>query len=418
MAAHSSWSRGLSLGLLFALLGCSSESGSEDTGAGTGGGAGDAAGGGTSAGGATSAGGTTSSGGAVGAGGSTGGSTSGGSTGMAGAMGSAGTGGTATGASGLPVPPGAGGLPAPAGAAGNLKILNWAGFSGAMTMTIDDSAPSAVAHEADITATGVPVTWFLTTSSSYITGYDAAWKDALAKGDELGNHTVHHCNFNMACNGAAAGTADAEIDGATTYMQTNLGVATVYTMAYPFGDLGYKPDAQERFFLARGVGGGLVGANDATDPFALPCLGPNAPGTELAAYTETVDTAAEQGKWAIFLFHGLSPNAETWEYATTDVTVVTDLLAYGQGVGSIWTDTLTNIGAYWLAQKLVSAAAPVTSGADTTWSWTLPAHFPPGKYLRVSVDGGTLKQNGAALAWDAHGYYEVALDAGSLTLSP
>jgi hypothetical protein len=61
---------------------------------------------------------------------------------------------------------------------------------------------------------------------------------------------------------------------------------------------------------------------------------------------------------------------------------------------------------------------PTTSGSDTTWTWTLPAHFPPGRYLRVKVDGGTLKQGGGALTWDDHGYYEIALDAGSVTLSP
>ena len=36
----------------------------------------------------------------------------------------------------------------------------------------------------------------------------------------------------------------------------------------------------------------------------------------------------------------------------------------------------------------------------------------------MRVDGGTLSQNGKALAWNGHGYYEIALDAGSLTLSP
>ncbi len=322
--------------------------------------------------------------------------------------------------SGLPIPPSAGSAAAPSGAAGNLKILNWAGFAGAVTMTIDDSAPSAVAHEADITATGVPVTWFMTTSMSYINGYDSAWKDALAKGDELGNHTVHHCNFNAACNGAAANSADAEIDEATSYLQAKLGVGSVWTMAYPFGDTGYKPAAQARFFLGRGVGGGLVGAgaSDTTDPFAMPCIGPSTAGTQLGTYTASVDMAQSQGKWAIFLFHGLTPNAETWEYAQTDVAVVTGLLTYAKGLGNVWADTFTNIGAYWLGQKVVSAATPTTAGSDTTWSWTLPAHFPPGKYLRVTVDGGTLKQGGVALGWDAHGYYEVALDAGTLTLSP
>jgi hypothetical protein len=37
---------------------------------------------------------------------------------------------------------------------------------------------------------------------------------------------------------------------------------------------------------------------------------------------------------------------------------------------------------------------------------------------RVTVDGGTLWQDGAPLPWDGHGYYEVALDAGNLTLAP
>jgi hypothetical protein len=35
----------------------------------------------------------------------------------------------------------------------------------------------------------------------------------------------------------------------------------------------------------------------------------------------------------------------------------------------------------------------------------------------VKVDGGSSTQSGTELVWDDHGYYEVALDAGTLTLS-
>jgi hypothetical protein len=59
-----------------------------------------------------------------------------------------------------------------------------------------------------------------------------------------------------------------------------------------------------------------------------------------------------------------------------------------------------------------------TAGTDQTWTWDLPDHFPPGKFLRVKVAGGTLKQGGAEIAWQGNGYYEIALDAGSVTLSP
>jgi hypothetical protein len=91
---------------------------------------------------------------------------------------------------------------------------------------------------------------------------------------------------------------------------------------------------------------------------------------------------------------------------------------HAKDLGDMWIDTMRNVGAYWLGQKTFSNAMTMTSGSGTTWTWTLPDDFPPGHYLRVTVDGGTLTQNGVALAWDDHGYYEIALDEGSVTLSP
>ena len=51
---------------------------------------------------------------------------------------------------------------------------------------------------------------------------------------------------------------------------------------------------------------------------------------------------------------------------------------------------MVNVGAYRSGQKVLAAALPKTEGDETVWSWTLPNHFPPGKYLRVTVDGGAL----------------------------
>jgi len=34
------------------------------------------------------------------------------------------------------------------------------------------------------------------------------------------------------------------------------------------------------------------------------------------------------------------------------------------------------------------------------------------------LSGGTLRQGDATVPWDPHGYYEIALDRGSVTLSP
>jgi hypothetical protein len=75
------------------------------------------------------------------------------------------------------------------------------------------------------------------------------------------------------------------------------------------------------------------------------------------------------------------------------------------------------VGAYWRGGKVLSSVAPTKAGGSQTWTWTLPAHFPTGRFLRVKVDGGTLAQRGKPLTWDSHGYYQIALDAGSLTLT-
>jgi hypothetical protein len=91
---------------------------------------------------------------------------------------------------------------------------------------------------------------------------------------------------------------------------------------------------------------------------------------------------------------------------------------HAKSLGDLWIDSMVNVAAYWRGQKAFTTAAPTTSGNDTTWTWTLPDHFPPGHCLRVTVDGGTLKQGDQQLDWDSHGYYEVALDKGTLTLSP
>jgi hypothetical protein len=79
---------------------------------------------------------------------------------------------------------------------------------------------------------------------------------------------------------------------------------------------------------------------------------------------------------------------------------------------------MVSVGAYWRAQTVFTQVTPTTRGRVTTWSWTLPDHFPPGKFLRVTVDGGTLRQGGRPIPWDHHGYFEVALDKGTLTLDP
>jgi hypothetical protein len=327
----------------------------------------------------------------------------------------------------LPTPPGAANVPRPSGTPGNLKVLNWAGFKSAVSYTFDDGQPSQIEHYDDLAATGVRMTFFVNSSAAtWEHDFVSTFSRAARDGHEIGNHTVHHCHADpdgtlytgnggqrTACAGAGAA---AEFDECTAFIVEKLGVRQVWSAAWPFGDAGYGPAATTRFFLSRGAGPGTVAPNDETDPFSLPIWGPAEHDT-VEKFDAQIDRAHASQRWVIMLLHSLAPTTAAW-YSTVDVSAVTGSIAHAKSLGDVWIDSLVNVGAYWRGQKLVAAATPAVSGTTQTWTWTLPDHFPPGRHLRVRVDGGTLSQNGKALDWDGHGYYQIALDAGSLTLSP
>jgi hypothetical protein len=302
-------------------------------------------------------------------------------------------------------------------ARGAISILDWAGFSSAATYTFDDSQPSHLEHYAELQATGVPMTFYISTGTRDEPNYDATWARAVRDGQEIGNHTVHHCHANLtACSfGAPLPDILAEFDGCTAYVKEKYGQGEVWTGASPFGDTGYDAAAAERFFVYRGVSEGTVRPNDRTDPFNLPCHVTATDESE-ASLDAYVDKARASGAWQILLIHTIRPTEAIW-YNPIDLTVLTASMVHAKSLGDVWVDTLANVAAYWVGQKVFAATKPVSSGDRTTWSWTLPPHFPPGKALRITSAGGTLSQGASMLAPNERGYYDIALDAGSLTLT-
>jgi peptidoglycan/xylan/chitin deacetylase (PgdA/CDA1 family) len=318
-------------------------------------------------------------------------------------------------ASGLPVPPTTG-VARPSGAPGNLKVLDWAGFKAALSFTFDDALQSQLDTYPLLNAVGVPMTFYLVCNND---GSKQGWKTVAADGHELGNHTMHHCNANgTGCGWGTFTTLEAELDDCTAHLESVYGV-TPYTMASPMGDPGWDAPASTRFLVNRGVYNDPNGVlpNGSANPFELPChiaeQGETAAGVN--GFNAVTDAARSLGSWRIVLNHSLGNNDG---YHPVDPKEVVAAMTYAKGLGDVWIGTVVSIAAYWRAQKLVAALTPTTSGSDETWSWSLPDHFPPGQYLRVKVDGGTLTQGTTALEWDRHGYYEVALDVGSVTLSP
>ena len=309
----------------------------------------------------------------------------------------------------MPVPQGSA-VAQPAGAPGGLKVLNWAGFKAAVTYTFDDSLASQIANYPQLQATGARMTFFLVGAGDR---NSPVWAQAARDGHELGNHTEHHCQANgTSCvSGGYAGSIEAEYDLCNAHIQHSYGV-NAWTTAAPYGDTGYDAVAGTRFFLNRGTRGGQVAPNDHSDPYNLPIYGAAA-GDKASIFDFYIDSAHRAGNWQIFLFHSLGGDGG---YAPVNIADVVASIHHAQSLNDVWIDSMVNIGAYWAGQKAVTNAASRKSGKSTILTWTMPAHFPPGRTVRVTVTGGRLKQAGRVLAWKSAGYYEVALDGGELTM--
>jgi hypothetical protein len=301
----------------------------------------------------------------------------------------------------------------------NLRVLPWAGFSAAVSYTLDDTQPSQIEHWEELKVSGVRMTFNAVPTGDWATDYVKTWKDAVAQGHEIGNHTMMHCHANLTgCNndGTPVGSMDEEIDQCSTYITNDLGQSGMWTIAYPYGDSGYKKYSESRFFLGRGVNSGLIAPDGNTDPFNLPVFAAKG-GEDASAFNTQIDTAQTQGRWLIFLLHSILPTSNNW-YAGVDISSITGSIEHAKDLGDVWIDSMVNVGAYWVGQRILAVATSAIADGTTTWTWSLPTCFPPGHVLRVSVDGGKLSQDGKELSWDGHGYYEVALDVGSLSWKP
>ena len=295
--------------------------------------------------------------------------------------------------SNLSAHPGTTGKGKPSGAVGGLKILDWAGFTGAVSFTFDDNNPSLISNYPKLQATGAKVTFFIV--SGWTSATNAIWKTAITDGHEIGNHTQSHSS-----------NADAsDLKAAQDFFKSDLGV-TPFTMAAPNGAASWVSVAPTLLIANRGVANGLVGPRDNTDPFSLPAYLPptNAGASQMDGEVNAAKTA---NKWKIFCVHGFTGDSAAYQAVNLDGMTTTMSNAVKNG---LWTDTMGNVAAYWLGQKAIPASA------TTSATWTLPANFPPNMCVRATTTGGALKQKGAEVPWNDHGYYEVSLDAKALTI--
>jgi peptidoglycan/xylan/chitin deacetylase (PgdA/CDA1 family) len=393
----------------------------------TGGGSGE---GGSGAGGAGDTGGGTARGGAVGSGGRVGPDASVGAGGMTGsggatAKGGAGggtsvTGGTGggsvvVGASGYPSA-GASGQSAPTGAGSKVTVLDWAGFKSAISFTFDDTNQTQIDHYKELQAlndkgNNVRYTFYMQTGKNNEMN-STVWPQAVKDGHEMGNHTKSH----------QSGANASDIQAAEDTIKSKFG-ADAFSLAAPNGDASYQTVGPTlKFLMTNRTAGNSGGISPTDDPagkqWKLPCIIP-ATNSSASSMESSITSGTNGGKWNIFLVHGFTGGSDG-AYQPVSINEFVNTVKWARDQGTMWVDSVGRVSAYWVAEYNFNKLTATTSGSDKTWTWKTSSFsqgFPTGVYLRVKTDGGVLKQGDKVLAWDDHGYYEVSMDAGTLTLS-
>lgn len=266
----------------------------------------------------------------------------------------------------------------PSGAAGGLKVLDWAGFKSAISYTFDDSSPSQISNYKAMNDAGGKYTFYLWTEKAQSS--DAVWGTALKDGHELANHSQNHTGDQSA------------VQGAQTFLKDKWGVVG-YSFAAPNGTA-VSSGVTNMFLSVRSVAGGSMSPGDTGALAWLP--------SDVAS---TSNWSPAAGKWKVICIHGFDGDGYQANYSASQfTTTVKSALSAGS-----WVTTVTNVAAYQVGQSLMKAGG-------SSIKWTKPAIFPPNMCVRATTTGGTVKQKGAEVPWNDHGYYEISLDAGEVTV--
>lgn len=189
----------------------------------------------------------------------------------------------------------------------------------ALSLTFDDGRPSQLDHALPIlNRYGVRATFYV--NPAPVRERVEEWRQALAAGHEIGNHTKRHpCtgNFRWARSQAledhTLASIAAEIEEAGREIEELVGRAP-RTFAYPCGQTfigrgpetrSYIPVVAERFLAGRGWLD--EGANDPhfCDPANL--LGMELDGLDFEQARRLVDQARQDGMWLILCGHDVGP---------------------------------------------------------------------------------------------------------------
>jgi peptidoglycan-N-acetylglucosamine deacetylase len=242
-----------------------------------------------------------------------------------------------------------------------LKSFRWPdGKKAAVSFSFDDARLSQVDNGlALFRKEGVKVTFFVQPSG--VEKRLAGWKQAVADGHEIGNHSLTHpCTGNYAFSRHNAlenydlAMMAQQLDGANEEIYRQLGVKP-RTFAYPCGQKFVGRGTEVRSYVPLVAGRFLTGRGyldeSANDP--LVCDLAQAMGTgfddlDFPQMKKVVDEAAQEGRWVIFVGHEIGQRG----YQTTDTKALEALCEYLKNPATgVWLSTVEEIASYIRKQR-------------------------------------------------------------------
>ena len=242
-----------------------------------------------------------------------------------------------------------------------IKSFHWPdGRRAAVSLSFDDARLSQIdTGLALFRKLDVRVTFFV--KSANIQERLAGWKQAVADGHEIGNHTVTHpCSGNYlfslknALEDYDLRKMAEQIDGANEQIRKMLGV-TPKTFAYPCGQKfvgrgldarSYVPLVAERFLVGRGYLD--ESANDPMVCDLSQAMGTPFDDMDFAQMKKVVDQAAHEGRWAIFVGHEIGQRG----YQITDASALEALCNYLKDpANEVWLGTVEEIASHIQKQR-------------------------------------------------------------------
>lgn len=229
------------------------------------------------------------------------------------------------------------------------------GKRAAVSLTFDDArASQAKVGLPLLDRHGVKATFYV--SPGGFQTHLPAWKQALANGHEIGNHSLRHpCTGNFAFAREKAledytlEQMERELKEANRVIESALGVRPA-TFAYPCGQKFVGRGTQLRSYVplvawmfSAGRGWMDEAANDPAfcDPAQL--LGMELDGLDFAAAKKLIDTAVENGSWLVFAGHDIGEGGRQ----TTRIDTLEAICEYARDPNNgIWIDTVDHIVQY------------------------------------------------------------------------